>query len=240
MRQRRSEVAKLEPAIIGYVRVSTEEQAKTGVSLDAQEARIGAYCVAMNLGGISIVSDRGASAKSLERPALRALLAQVRAGDVSTIVVVKLDRLTRSVRDLADLLDLFAKHDVSLVSVSEHLDTGSAAGRLVLNVMGTVSQWEREAIAERTATALAHKRQQRSVYGSTPFGYTRQSGNLVADDREQDALQEAVRLDRAGASFREIAAMLTERGVRPKRGKAWYASSVRAVLRSRIAVESAA
>jgi site-specific DNA recombinase len=240
MRHRRQKAAKPSRSIVGYVRVSTEEQASSGVSLDAQEARIGAYCAAMNLDGVCIVGDRGASAKSLERPALRTLLAQVHAGEVGTIVVVKLDRLTRSVRDLADLLDLFAKHDVSLVSVSEHLDTGSASGRLVLNLMGTVSQWEREAIAERTSTALAHKRQRRSVYGSTPFGYTRQGDSLVTDAIEQDALNEATRMDRDGASFREIAAMLTDRGVRPKRGKAWYASSVRAVLRSRIAVESAA
>ena len=92
-----------------------------------------AYCAAMGLDGVSVVADRGASAKSLERPALRLLLERVRAGSVATVVVLKLDRLTRSIRDLADLLDLFAKHDVSLVSVSEHLDTASAAGRLVLN-----------------------------------------------------------------------------------------------------------
>jgi DNA invertase Pin-like site-specific DNA recombinase len=168
------------------------------------------------------------------------ILADVRAGKVERVVVLKLDRLTRSVRDLADLLDLFAKHDVSLVSVSEHLDTSSAAGRLVLNVMGTVSQWEREAIAERTATALAHKRQNGTVYGTTPFGYTRQGSTLVADGIEQDALREAARMDTAGASFREIGRMLTDRGVHPKRGKAWYASSVRAMLRSRIATEAAA
>ncbi len=225
---------------MGYARVSTEEQASKGVSLDAQEARIAAYCAAMGLDAVSIVADRGASAKSLERPVLRTLLAQVRGGDVSTIVVLKLDRLTRSVRDLADLLDLFAKHDVALISVSEHLDTSSAAGRLVLNVMGTVSQWEREAIAERTATALAHKRQHRTAYSPTPFGYTREGTALVADAIEQDALREAIRMDKAGSSFREIAAMLTACGAQPKRGKAWYASSVRAMLRSRIAAESAA
>lgn len=240
MRQRRQRSPQADRAVVGYVRVSTEEQATSGVSLDAQEARIAAYCAALSLDGVSIVSDRGASAKSLERPALRVLLERVRGGSVATVVVLKLDRLTRSVRDLADLLDLFAKHDVSLVSVSEHLDTASAAGRLVLNVMGTVSQWEREAIAERTATALAHKRQRRTVYGSTPFGYIREGSTLVADATEQAALSEAVRMDAEGASFREIGRMLTDRGVRPKRGKAWHASSVRAMLRSRIATENAA
>jgi DNA invertase Pin-like site-specific DNA recombinase len=240
VRQRRQKHAEASRAVVGYVRVSTEEQASTGVSLAAQEARIGAYCAAMSLDGVSIVADRGASAKSLERPALRTLLDRVRAGSVATVVVLKLDRLTRSVRDLADLLDLFAKHEVALVSVSEHLDTSSAAGRLVLNVMGTVSQWEREAIGERTATALAHKRIVRTAYSPTPFGYTRDGNALVPSPAEQDALAEAIRMDRAGASFREIGRMLTDRRVQPKRGGSiWYASSVRSMLRSRIVTETA-
>jgi site-specific DNA recombinase len=192
----------------------------------------------MDMDGVQIVTDPGASAKSLERPALRALLDRVRAGEIATVVVLKLDRLTRSVRDLADLLELFAKHSVALVSVSEHLDTNSAAGRLVLNVMGTVSQWEREAIAERTATALAPKRSVGAVYGSTPFGYVREGAALVEDPTEQAALAEAIQMDRAGASYREIGRMLTACGAKPKRATTWHAASVRAVLRSRIAMET--
>ena len=238
--RRKNQITAVQRSTVGYCRVSTEEQATSGVSLAAQEARIGAYCAAMGLEGVSIVSERGASAKSLERPVLRELLGRVRAGEVGTVVVLKLDRLTRSVRDLADLLDLFAKYDVALVSVCEHLDTSSAAGRLVLNVMATVGQWERETCAERTATALAHKRRQSEVYGSTPFGYRREAATLIPEPSEQLALREAIRMDRGGASFREIAAMLTKRGVQPKRGKAWWASSVRAMLRSRIVLESAA
>jgi DNA invertase Pin-like site-specific DNA recombinase len=86
------------------------------------------------------------------------LLELVRAG-ADLVIIAKLDRLTRSVRDLADLLKLLLKHGVSLVSVAESLDTGSASGRLVLNIMRAVSQWEREAIGERTRDALAHKKE---------------------------------------------------------------------------------
>jgi DNA invertase Pin-like site-specific DNA recombinase len=215
--------------------------AAQGVSLAAQEARIAAYCAAMGFGECEVVADRGASAKSLERPALRTLLDRVRDGSVATVIVVKLDRATRSVRDLADLLDLFAKHNTALISVAETLDTSTAGGRMVVNMLGVISQWEREAIAERTATALAHKRQHRAAYSRTPFGYVRDGNDLVTDATEQAALSEAVRMDKAGSSFREIAAMLTARGVQPKRGGGvWYASSVRAMLRSRIVTESAA
>jgi len=240
MRPRKAAVATENRKTVAYVRVSTQDQAAEGVSLAAQEARIGAYCAAMGWPVSEVIRDAGESAKTLQRPGMAAILGDVGAGRVDRVVVLKLDRLTRSTRDLADLLELFAKADAALVSVSENLDTGSACGRLVLNVIGSVAQWEREAIAERTATALAHKRQRRIVYGTTPFGFTRVGDALVPVPREQTALDEAARMDRAGASFREIAARLTELGVMPHRGKVWHAASVRAVLRSKIAREASA
>lgn len=225
---------------IAYVRVSSEEQAAEGASLAAQEARIASYCAAMDWSVSQVIRDAGESAKTLQRPGMTKLLTDVRAGVVARVVILKLDRATRSTRDLADLLDLFAKYDTALVSVSEHLDTSSASGRLVVNMLGVVVQWEREAIAERTAFALAHKRMARTAYGRTPFGFVRVGDALVPDAREQAALEEALRMDRAGASFREIAAKLTEIGLKPHRAKVWHASSVRAMLRSKMAMEATA
>jgi len=187
-----------------------------------------------------VVIDAAVSARTTERPGLQKILAGLRDRSIGRVIVVKLDRLTRSVRDLGDILDIFNGTDSALVSIGEHLDTSSAAGRLMLNLLASVSQWEREAIAERTATALGHKRKQRVVYGSTPFGYSREGEKLIENPEEQDALAEMKRMDVAGASYRKIVAMLDVRGVRPHGGKAWYASTVRAVLRSRIANEAAA
>lgn len=225
---------------IAYVRVSTQDQAAEGVSLSAQEARIAAYCAAMGWPVSETVRDAGESAKSLKRPGIGSVLDAVRRGLVERIVVAKLDRLTRSVRDLADLIDLCAKHDVALVSVGETLDTSTAAGRMVVNMLGVVAAWEREVIGERTASALAHKRRNGCAYGPVAFGYRRHGDALLTDAREQAVLADALRMDRQGASFREIGAMLTNRGVMPHRGKAWHASSVRAMLRSRIALEAPA
>ena len=97
--------------------------------------------------------DGGESAKSLNRLGLQRLMESVRDGKVQGVIVAKLDRLTRSVEDLCRLLELFEKRKVALFSVAESLDTGSAAGRLVTTIMGAVSQWEREAIGERTRDA---------------------------------------------------------------------------------------
>jgi len=240
MRIRKNAAKAEDRKTVAYVRVSTEDQAREGVSLSAQEARIASYCAAMGWAVSETVRDAGESAKSLKRPGIATVLGFVRGGLVGRIVVAKLDRLTRSVRDLADLIDLCAKHDVALVSVGETLDTSTAAGRMVVNMLGVVAAWEREAIGERTSTALAHKRQQRTAYGPTPFGYVRVGDALVPEPNEQDALNEAARMDRLGASFREIAAYLTERGAKPHRGQRWYASSVRATLRSKMATEPAA
>jgi site-specific DNA recombinase len=101
---------------------------------------------------------------------------------------MKLDRLTRSVRDLADILDAFNASDAALVSIGEHLDTSSAGGRLMLNLLASVSQWEREAIGERTAVALTHKRSMGLAYGPTTFGYRREGATLIPHQVEQDAL----------------------------------------------------
>ena len=136
---------------IGYVRVSTDRQAEQGVSLEAQEAKIRAMATVQSAALLEVIVDGGESAKSLNRPGLRRLLALINAGKVQTVIVAKLDRLTRSVKDLCGLLELFEKRKVALISIAESLDTGSAAGRLVITIVGAVSQWEREAIGERLA-----------------------------------------------------------------------------------------
>jgi Resolvase, N terminal domain len=128
---------------IGYVRVSTDRQADQGASLETQSTRIQAMATVQNAELLDVVVDGGESAKSMNRPGLKRILALVEAGDVEAVIVAKLDRLTRSVKDLCELLELFERKKVALISVAESLDTGSAAGRLVITIMGAVSQWER-------------------------------------------------------------------------------------------------
>jgi site-specific DNA recombinase len=125
---------------IGYVRVSTDKQSDRGVSLEAQAEKIRAMAVVHGAELIDIIVDGGESAKSLNRPGMARLLSLVDAGEVQTVIIAKLDRLTRSVKDLCTLLERFTRRGVALVSVAESLDTSSAAGRLVLNIMTAVSQ----------------------------------------------------------------------------------------------------
>lgn len=217
---------------IGYVRASTDDQS---ITLDAQQARIASYCSAMAWEGLEVIQDAGESGSSLKRPGMQAVLDAVRRGEIDRIIVTKLDRLTRSVRDLATLFELTEKHGTALVSISDSLDSSSATGRMVANMIATVSQWELEIIRERTAAALSHKRGSRKVYGPVPFGFQRSGDSLVPHPEEQPILREAVRMDKAGKSFREIGRYMTTMGAR---SRVWAAGSVRAVLRSRMALEA--
>ncbi len=109
----------------------------------------------------------------------------------------------------------------------------------MLNLLASVSQWEREAIGERTAFVLAHKRRERKVYGHVPFGFRRQDDDLVPDATEAAALKHIRGMRAEGYSLRDVAQWLTEQGIRPRQGgQAWYAASVSRVLSSRMASET--
>jgi DNA invertase Pin-like site-specific DNA recombinase len=141
------------------------------------------------------------------------------------------------VKDLCGLLELFEKRKVALISVAEALDTGSAAGRLVITIMGAVSQWEREAIGERTRDALRHKRSKGERVGNIEFGYRLSADQrpLEPDPTEQAALAGVRNLRRQGRTLRGIAAALNSRGHRTRRGTAWRLESVARVLNQHVA-----
>jgi site-specific DNA recombinase len=221
---------------VGYVRVSTDRQADQGVSLETQEAKIRAMATVRGCELDDVIVDGGESAKDLHRPGVQKLLTLVNGGKIDAVIVAKLDRLTRSVKDLCVLLELFEKRKVALISVAESLDTGSAAGRLVITIMGAVSQWEREAIGERTRDALRHKRSQGRRVGNIAFG-SRLAGDgehLEADPVEQAALTEIRRLRRKGATLRRIAVALNQREYRTRRGTPWRLESVARVLKQNL------
>jgi len=219
---------------VGYVRVSTDHQADGGESLDVQRNKVTAMAEVQGAELVELIEDAAESAKDLRRPGMSHLLEMVDAGAVDIVIVHKLDRLTRSVRDLGDLLDRFERRGVALVSVNESLDTGTAAGRLVLNIMGAVSQWEREAIAERTRDALQSKKAKGERVGTVPFGFTvaRDGVRLLADDCEQAVLALARDLRAAGESLRAIARHLNRKGMTTRSGSAWRHEYVRNILRA--------
>ncbi|HAN93583.1 MAG TPA: hypothetical protein DCQ33_16090 [Nitrospira sp.] len=224
--------------VAGYVRVSTDIQAIEGVSLDAQCEKIQAYCKLHEIELIGIYKDEGLSAKSLERPGLKSALSMLECGKTNTLLIVKLDRLTRSLLDLDTLIrKYFAQERYHLLSVSESMDTRTAMGRFVLYILGLIAQWERESISERTREAMAHLKQQGVPLGAPPYGFR------YAAERDEHGRKQLVEvpemlkvIDRilemfdAGTSACQIAKQLTADNIASSRGARWNVPAVRRIL----------
>ena len=222
---------------IAYVRVSTSKQAELGVSLEAQQEKARAYASLYDLDLVDVVVE-AQTAKTLDRPLLQDVLGRLGRGEADALLVVKLDRLTRSVVDLGTLIDRCNRQGWALLSVSEQIDTRTAAGRLVLNVLASVSQWEREAIGERTSAALAHKKAcHEYTGGKVPYGWELASDgcHLEPHQGEQDVIKAARKLKAAGLSLRKVGAQLQARGLLPRSGKSWHAKTVADLLRAEVA-----
>lgn len=218
---------------IGYVRVSTADQAESGLSLTHQENKIRAYAEALDIELTGIAVDAGFSAKSLNRPAMQEVISKVKSGAIDTVIILKLDRLTRSVKDLGAVVELFEKTGAALISVQDSINTATAAGRLVLNVLGSVAQWEREAVGERTKAALSVKKSAGQRVGEIPFGFSLADNgiDLIANEKELEAISLMKALRANGASFAKIAAELEARGINTKKGKAkWQPMTISNIL----------
>ena len=203
---------------IGYIRVSTDKQADQGVGLEAQKTKIEAYAMLYDLEMVDYVIETG-SAKDTHRDGLQEALGALTSGKAEALIVVKLDRLTRSVADLGRLVETyFQKH--ALLSVGEQIDTRSAAGRLVLNVLASVSQWEREVIGERTSAAMQYmKAQGQYTGGKPPYGFQVVNGELIENEAEQSVLALVRKYRNKGLSLRKIAETLADKGVNSRAGK---------------------
>lgn len=195
---------------IGYVRVSTEEQVREGISIEAQEERIRALATAKGWDLIEIVKDPGYSGKNLSRPGIKSLIDSCRRGTVNVVIVNKVDRLTRRQKDLWHILeDVFYKNQVGFVSVTESFDSTTAAGTAFLGMIGVFAQLERDLVSERTREALNHKRTKGEWIGRKPTGFKMNEGGRLEED--PDALKmiaRAKRLRRRGASFGSISRAL--------------------------------
>ena len=224
--------------VVVYSRVSTEEQAGSGLSLEAQDAKLQAYAELFDLDVVEVTEDAGGSAKTLRRPGLQRALSLLESGEADGLVVVKLDRLTRSVSDWQLLIDEYFGEAAgkSLFSVSDSIDTRTAGGRLVLNVLLSVAQWEREAIAERTKDALKVKIQKGERVGSVQYGFkvADDGKTLVKCDEESQVVTMIRCMSDRKISLRRIARELNRRGIPTKKGKGnndWKHTTIRSIIK---------
>jgi len=194
--------------VVGYVRVSTERQATEGQNIETQEDCIRAYASASGLTVDRIYRENGASGKDTNRPSLARLLDDL--DQIAVVMVYKFDRISRSVVDLYSLLERFQSAGIAFKSVSEGVDTGTAVGKFMLNVLAGLAQMERELIGERTRDMLAHKKEKGEHCGRVPYGFRMaEDGTLWKDPGQQEAIATIKRLRRSGKSVRQISTRLS-------------------------------
>ncbi len=225
-------------AAIGYVRVSTQEQATEGVSLDAQEARIRAYCTLRGLALVDVVIDAGVSAGKYtleEREGGARVLAAIRQGTARHVIAMKLDRLFRNTIDCLTTVQMWDKAGVSLHLIDmagASLDTSGAVGRMFLTMAAGFAEMERNLTAERTTAALGRKAEKGERTGEVPYGKMLEADGVhVSDNPPEQAVIATVRgLRTAGCSIRGIAAELTRRGMTNRAGGVFNHTQVARML----------
>lgn len=204
---------------LGYTRVSTTEQAESGLGLAAQHERIISECLRRRWDLLQVFQDAGTSGKTIKgRPQLEASLKMLKAHEADVLVVSKLDRLSRSLLDFAQLMEQARKQAWALVILDLGVDTSSPSGAMLANIMASFAEYERNLIAQRTKDALAAKKAEGARLGR-PSGLP------------HELIEKILELRETGKSLREIATILNTEAVPTSRGGSlWHPSSVRAVL----------
>jgi DNA invertase Pin-like site-specific DNA recombinase len=219
---------------VGYVRVSSEEQADSGLGLEAQRDRIRAFCTLKGLQLNEVFEDAGVSGgKALEtRPAGSKLVVAARKTK-AVVIVAKFDRLFRSVADAANTIADFDRKGIELVAISEGFDMTNPYGRAMAQMASVFAELERAMIRERTRVAMTVKRNRgERISRHAPFGWEfGPDGRLVENPTEQETICLMRRLQAEGKGFDEIARVLDQAGIKPKRAEKWARATVRQILR---------
>lgn len=216
---------------VGYIRVSTDGQVESGLSLEAQRKKIEAYATLKDLELIEIIEDAGLSAKNMNRPGIKQLMELARKKEVDAVIIAKLDRMFRNTVDALETSEALNKRGVALHSIEESLDTQSAIGVFFFTMLAALAEMERKLIGERTRTALKQKRARgEKTGGHIPYGYQLENGKLIADPQEQAIISKMKQWREKGATFQAIADRLNNKGIATKLGKSWDRAKIYQIL----------
>lgn len=198
----KKESEKLKIAI--YVRVSTEEQAKEGLSVDAQIDKCKSFCEARDWEIFKIYKDAGYSAGSLNRPALELLIRDANEKKFNTILVYKIDRFSRKLKDLIMVLENLKEKNINFTSVTEQIDTTSAMGEAFFQIIGVFAQLERGMVKERVELAFERKIKFGEALFRAPFGYIYKNKKLVPDPENSRKVKEVFEMWAQNIDYKEI------------------------------------
>jgi site-specific DNA recombinase len=217
-------------SLIGYCRISKTSEG--GLSIESQRKQLEDWAAAKGVKLAAVFVDDGFSGKSLERPQLNAALQYLASGKAAGIVVVSISRLSRSVLDVERLLESELKGR-QLVVLDMGIDTATPSGRLIVNVMSGIYQFERSNLIARTKAALKVKRQRGEALGRPDrvrYGFKNVDGKLVAVESEQLVIERARQLHQQDRSMGQVASILTREGFKNRSGGTFTSSTVRSML----------
>ena len=219
-----------------YIRVSTEEQAREGYSMAAQEQVLRSYCEVYDYEIFRIYTDDGYSGTNTRRPAYRQMMLEINEWD--SILVLKMDRIHRNTRNFIEMMDVLNKKDKDFISQQEKLDTKTAMGRFVMQMIQGIAQLESEQIGERTKDGMREKAEsldasdddKRTMGFTPPFGYRLKDGKLVDDDNEQTVVRMIFEMYILGEPMDSICYSLNRQNLLTRRGNPWNKYNLRNIL----------
>jgi len=215
-----------------YTRVSTEDQAKEGFSLDAQLDKLQAYCKARDWDIVGEFVDDGYSGRNTRRPAYQKLLDEINKWDM--LLVIKMDRIHRNSKNFMMMMEELKKHNKEFVSMTESLDTSTAMGRFVMDIIQRIAQLESEQIGERVYDGMAQKARTNggSLGFNIPYGYNYIDKKLIINKKEAEVVKKIFRLYENEYSMNKIADFLNEKNIPTKRNKIWRSQTISKILKN--------
>jgi DNA invertase Pin-like site-specific DNA recombinase len=215
-----------------YTRVSTEDQAKEGFSLDAQLDKLRAYCTARDWIIAGEYIDDGYSGRNTRRPAYQRLLDDLTKWDM--LLVIKMDRIHRNSKNFMLMMENLKKHEKEFVSMTESLDTSTAMGRFVMDIIQRIAQLESEQIGERVYDGMAQKARTNggNLGFNIPYGYNYVNKKLVINREEANNVKYIFNMYLDGKSMKRIADELNDQNIPTKRNKTWRSQTISKILKN--------
>ncbi len=218
-----------------YIRVSTEDQAREGFSLEGQRKQLENFVREKGYEFLGVYEDAGFSGKDTDRPALQQLLLDAKEGKFEILVTLSPDRLSRNIIDQAAIREILEKYHVQLKFLTLPVDTTTPEGDLITNIISSVSQYERKLIGRRVKLGMTQKAQEGGFNGmSAPYGYDIIDGELKINRAEAEVIKRIFKMHRIGMFLESITNQLNEFDVPTKKGGAWSKKQVWRILHSTI------
>jgi site-specific DNA recombinase len=219
---------------VGYIRVSTSDQAENGLSLPVQREAITRYCNQSELALLKIYEDPGRSGATIERPGLTDLLRDAKQRAFKKVIVWRLDRWSRDLYQGLWLSKELLVHGVEVVSISEPFNGQDPLTKAMRTIVQTFAELERDTIKSRLWSGRRKRLEQgKFAGGSVPLGYTLRDGELVLDAKAAETVRRIFKLRDQGLTFKQLAAKLNDAGIKPKQGKQWWPSTVAYICANR-------